>query len=117
MIRDCNGVAYNITTSVAKPRRALLYLDFAFACVAINNQRQAGRPFGASPSHFRMRAWSFAVLARNSSLQPFRQKRMPQCWWHRRPNFPPQYAQRFSNLVRADIVLAAHSFIRHSAPK
>jgi hypothetical protein len=32
----------------------------------------------ALPNHFLMRAWSFAVFARKSSLQALRQKRRPQ---------------------------------------
>jgi hypothetical protein len=46
-----------------------------------------------------MRLWSFAVFARKSSLQALRQKRRAQWRWQTRPNFPPQFAQRFSNLV------------------
>jgi hypothetical protein len=33
------------------------------------------------PNHFRMRAWPFAVFARKSSLQAFRQNRRPQWLW------------------------------------
>ena len=51
------------------------------------------------PSHFLMREWSFAIFARNLSLQALRQKRSAQCWWQTRPNLPPQVVQRFSNLV------------------
>jgi hypothetical protein len=51
------------------------------------------------PNHLLMHAWSFAVLARKLSLQALRQKRRPRWWWETRPNFPPQLAQRFSNLV------------------
>jgi hypothetical protein len=54
---------------------------------------------GKKPNHLRMHAWSFAVLARKLSLQVLRQKRRPRWWWETRPNFPPQLAQRFSNLV------------------
>jgi hypothetical protein len=32
-------------------------------------------------------------------LQALRQKRKPQWWWETRPNFPPQFEQRFCNLV------------------
>jgi len=53
----------------------------------------------ARPNHFLMRAWPFAVFARKSFLQAFRQKRRPQWLWWTRPNFPPQFVQRFSNLV------------------
>ena len=53
----------------------------------------------ARPNHFLMRAWPFAVFARKSFLQAFRQKRRPQWLWWTRPNFPPQFAQRFANLV------------------
>jgi hypothetical protein len=59
----------------------------------------------ARPNHFLMRAWSFAVFARKPSLQAFRQNRRPQWLWQTRPNFPPQFAQRFSNLV---MKLSAH---------
>jgi hypothetical protein len=54
---------------------------------------------GKKPNHLLMHAWSFAVLARKLSLQALRQKRRPRWWWETRPNFPPQLAQRFSNLV------------------
>jgi hypothetical protein len=53
----------------------------------------------ARPNHFLIRSWPFAVFARKSALQAFRQKRRPQWLWQTRPNFPPQVAQRFSNLV------------------
>jgi len=56
-------------------------------------------PRAKKPNHFLMQAWSFAVLARKLSLQALRQKRRPQWWWQTRPNFLPQFAQRFSNLV------------------
>src|SRR6266478_6857444 len=48
------------------------------------------------PNHFLTRAWSFAVFATKLSLRALRQKRRPQWWWLTRPNFPPQFAQRFS---------------------
>src|SRR6266851_5349933 len=51
------------------------------------------------PNHFLMRAWSFAVLARKSSLQALRQKRRPQWWWQTRPSLPPQFGQRLSGLA------------------
>ena len=51
------------------------------------------------PNHFRMRIWPIAVFATKSYLQAFRQKRRPQWLWRTRPNFLPQFAQRFSNLV------------------
>jgi hypothetical protein len=54
---------------------------------------------GKKPNHLLMHAWSFAVFARKLFLQALRQKRRPQWWWQTRPNFPPQFAQRFSNLV------------------
>jgi len=59
------------------------------------------RPFRdvAHPNHFLIGALSFAVFAGKSPLQAFRQKRKPQWLWQTRPNFPPQCAQRFSNLV------------------
>jgi len=53
----------------------------------------------ARPNHLLMRTWSFAVFARKPSLQAFRQKRRPQWLCETRPNFPPQFAQRFSNLA------------------
>ena len=51
------------------------------------------------PNHFRMRIWPIAVFATKSYLQAFRQKHRPQWLWRTRPNFLPQFAQRFSNLV------------------
>jgi hypothetical protein len=51
------------------------------------------------PNHFLKRAKSLAVFARKFSLHVSRQKRRPRWWWQIRPNFPPQFAQRFSNLV------------------
>jgi hypothetical protein len=56
-------------------------------------------PRAKKPNHFLMQAWSFAVFARKLSLQALRQKRRPQWWWQTRPDFLPQFAQRFSNLV------------------
>jgi hypothetical protein len=51
------------------------------------------------PNHFLKRAKSLAVFARKFSLHVSRQKRRPRWWWQIRPNFPPQFAQRFSSLV------------------
>jgi len=48
----------------------------AWAVVAVAFIEDAARP-----NHFLMRAWSFAVFARKSSLQALRQKRRPQWWW------------------------------------
>src|SRR5260221_7704206 len=51
-----------------------------------------------------MHAWSFAVFARKLSLQALRQKRRRRWWWQTRPSFPPQFAQRFSNLVNEAVL-------------
>jgi hypothetical protein len=36
-------------------------------------------------------------------LARFATNRRPQYWWQTRPNFPPQFAQRFSNLVMTSL--------------
>jgi len=37
--------------------------------------------FASTPSHFLMRALSFAILVRKSFLHALRQNRSPQYWW------------------------------------